>query len=533
MNIRPIPVAISIAFALAAPAAMAQSFLPGGLIVSRTVYSGVASTVTVGQSLPGGGMATNNGSFPFVFKNEVPDPSFGVTSAIYLDQWTANGGLINKLAVDASQVTSSFASKSELGLNVSTDGKSVSFMGYKSPVNALDVSNSNTAAAYDSTNLVTSTVQRAIVNVSLANGATQIIGVNAYSGNNGRAAVLANGNYYMVGNAGNGSASGTVLSQLSDNTGVQKIAANSSGNSTAVGAVIGTSGSATGYQRGFGLQQVQDPTKAPGVNYAADKSGKDDNFRGMTVFDGTLFVTKGSGSNGINTVYQVGAKGALSNGGSIDNATVSVLPGFNALSEKVAETKVNGVSNPQGNPFGLWFANSTTLFVADEGDGVRSGVTGKNTSFAGLQEWTLSGGIWSKAATFQSGLLTQASYLENSGATYDATTNWHVQTDGLRNIAGRVNANGSFTIYATTSTVSDELSHDQGADRNEIVSITIGTGSTNANTSFTMLETAAYGARFGGVALSPVPEPTSNALMLAGLAGLGLFCRRLQARAKA
>ena len=314
-----------LALGIAAPAAMAQSFQSGSLLVTRTVYAGTAGTVTIGQALPGGGRAVADGSFPNVFKNETADPSFGVTSPIFLDQFTISGGLINSRGIDSSLITSSFASKSELAINVSTDRSSVSFVGYAAPVNALDVSNSNTAQVFDPTNPVASTYARAIAQVDLKTGALQVTNINAYSGNNGRAAVLANGNYYLVGNAGNGSGNGTTLSQLSDNTGVQKIAAGTSGNTTAVGAVQGTFGSSTGYQRGFSLAQLPDQAN-PSQNYAADKTGKDDNFRGMTVFNNTLYVTKGSGSNGVDSVYQVGAAGALANGGSLGNAAINILP---------------------------------------------------------------------------------------------------------------------------------------------------------------------------------------------------------------
>ena len=42
---------------------------------------------------------------------------------------------------------------------------------------------------------------------------------------------------------------------------------------------------------------------------AVDKIGKDDNFRGMTIFDDILYYTKGSGGNGVNTVYFVDTTG--------------------------------------------------------------------------------------------------------------------------------------------------------------------------------------------------------------------------------
>jgi hypothetical protein len=514
----PFATAIAIAVGLlAASGAQAQAIPAGDLIVSRTVYAGTASTVTVGQTLPGGGTskAVADGSFPNVFKNEVPDPSFGVTSPIFIDSYTTAGSRVSSLAVNPSLAVSSFASKSELALNVSTDGRAITFMGYQAPVNTLDVSNSNTAQVFDPTNPVSSTYARAVVQLDLASGTMTSTAVNAYSGNNGRAAVLANGTYYMVGNSGNGSGNATTLSQLSDNTGVQSIAANGSGNTTAVGAVIGTYGSSTGYQRGFGLQQLPAYTSSP------DKTGKDDNFRGMTVFNNTLYVTKGSGSNGVNTVYQVGATGALAHGGTLSNATISILPGFNTTSEKVLEANAN---TPAGvtHPFGLWFANSTTMFVADEGDGIRLGQAHKSTAQAGLQEWVLSNGSWSEVAVFQKGLLDQGTYTQGLP--------WNVKTDGLRNLTGTTNGDGSFTLYATTSTVSDETTHDLGADPNQIVSITIGANSTAANTSFTVLQSAAAGERFGGVALAPsvtaVPEPQTWALMLAGLIGVGRIARR-------
>src|ERR1700685_3893465 len=71
-----------------------SQFQPGNLVVSRSVYQGTGSTVTVGEALPPNCPAGNascttaqyNGSFPDVFYNATNpsgatgDSSFGVTS---------------------------------------------------------------------------------------------------------------------------------------------------------------------------------------------------------------------------------------------------------------------------------------------------------------------------------------------------------------------------------------------------------------------------------------------------------------------
>jgi hypothetical protein len=146
-----------------------RPFAPGNLILSRSVYVGTAATVAVGQPLPpvcGAqatcGTATNNGTYPGVWNNDLADGSFGVTSPIYLDQITTGGTLVKTLAVPTTAIVTSFSSKSELALNLSTDGNYITFMGYDALVNALDVSNSNTPGVIDPTNPVGSAYYRLV-----------------------------------------------------------------------------------------------------------------------------------------------------------------------------------------------------------------------------------------------------------------------------------------------------------------------------------------------------------------------------------
>jgi hypothetical protein len=286
-------------------------FTPGNLVLSRSVYTGDRSTVLVGQVLPPvcpasantpapgacGAKATDSGAYPStdsannVFNNNKIDGSFGVTSPIFLEQLTPSGATVNSVAVPSNLIVTSFSSKSELALNLSTDGTAITFMGYVAAPNTVDVSNSNTPGVYDPTNPSGGSYFRAVVQMG-ANGAIQVTPTNAYSGNNGRAAILANGLYYMTGNSNNGTGTPT---NVVTSTGVEIATPGQAANT--VPTQVGN----------FSITQVTNP--ATGMPYAADKLGKDNNFRGLTTFNNTLYVTKGSGGNGINTVYQVGERG--------------------------------------------------------------------------------------------------------------------------------------------------------------------------------------------------------------------------------
>ena len=99
----------------------------------------------------------------------------------------------------------------------------------------------------------------------------------------------------------------------------------------------------------------------------------------------------------------------------------------------------------------------------------------------------------------------------------------------MRNLTGQVNANGTVTLYAVTSTVGSNLG-DAGADPNQLVAITDTVADTTASQAsgenFNVLGTAALGQVYRGVALAPVPLPGSVWMLLGGLGGLGAFARR-------
>jgi hypothetical protein len=110
------------------------------------------------------------------------------------------------------------------------------------------------------------------------------------------------------------------------------------------------------------------------------------------------------------------------------------------------------------------------------------------------------------AYTLQSGLGLGQPY---DVAGYPTGTNsvtglpWSPATDGLRNITGEVNSDGTATIWATTSTVSG--GGDEGADPNGLVSITDDVSATTLPTgeTFQSVLAPASGTVVRGVSFTP------------------------------
>ena len=498
------------------------ALFPGNLLISRSVYQ--AASITPGTTvLPPGctsscATATADGTYPVVFNNDAVDGSFGVTAPIYLDQVNPfSGHLVNTIAVPTSDLVTSFSSKSELALNLSTDGRYVTFMGYVAPTAALDVSNSNTPGAIDPTNPVPGAYYRVVAQLN-AQGQFQFTETNAYSGNNGRAAILSEEHgahaVYMAGNAGNGA------------------------NPQPAGVVVGTGAQILKPSREPVPELLQEPgfpTPVGSFNVTqlgdkVDKIGKDTNFRGLTILNNVVYYTKGSGSNGVNTVYFLDTTGkACPNGVGLPaaNAKLSSWP----LAYNPEELAAEGLKpynmcilkgfptalakKATSFPFGIWFANATTLYVAEEGNGENGYSTTKGEyteaaaqTGAGLQKWVFNStaGEWQLAYTLQNGLNLGKPYTVPGYPTGDnAATGlpWAPATDGLRNIDGRVNPNGTATIWAITSTVSGD--GDQGADPNKLVAITDQLGATAppASESFGTVRAATSGEVLRGISFTP------------------------------
>ena len=495
----------------------AHRLIPGDLLVSTSTYVNDPAIVAGRTVLPpgsgsAGAVAIASGDYPQVFNNDTVDPSFGVTSKLYLREISPGDWPQGVIAVPSSDLVTSFSSKSEGALNVSPNGRSVTFMGYAAPPETIDVSNSNTPGAVDPTNPVSSSYYRVAASLS-ASGRWTFTETNAYSGNNGRAAVEASAGgksyIYTAGNAGNGSnpqPDGVVLgagAQILSPSSLPE-AAQSPGEPTPVGS--------------FNITQLGDK---------ADKVGKDDNFRGLALYDNVLYYTKGSGSNGVDTIYFVDATGKACPSGTGLPAPGAPLPTASIASTLTSAglasnmcilkgfptTLAKSATDASDYPFGLWFASPTVLYVADEGAGDNTYSGGTYTAAAasataGLQKWVYSksAGQWQLAYTLRNGLNLGTPYNVRG---YPTATNpvtglpWAPATDGLRNLTGQVNRDGTVTIWAVTSTVSG--GGDQGADPNQLVSVTDRAGATSlpASERFRTVVPAAYDQVVRGVSFTP------------------------------
>jgi hypothetical protein len=521
---------------------------PDSVVISGTVFPREGVKLSVGQTLP---YATNYGStvpepapvlaqavapgqFPYIFNNDGPDGSFAVQTPIDLWDVSLWGQPLATVQVPTNEITTSFSSKSELAINLSTDGQSLSFSGYGAPAGEFDASNSNTPGTFDATNPdlqgENSTdsaggVYRVVGNLN-SDGRWTFTETNSYSGDNERADLLnsANNTFFAAGNSNNGNSS-PIDPALVDGTGAQNYAEAflpESSQNPVGGTSIVPMGS-------FNIDSL------PQYNTVKDKAGKDTNFRGLTVSNDVVYYTKGSGSNGINTVYFVDTSGKACSSTGVGlptpgatlptpgvNYPMCVLSGFNTGRAKTLTTTPPASSATTGGyPFGIWFANADTVYVADEGSGDNTYDATSNTYPnadisglaypAGLQKYTFNGTKWVLDYTLEDGLdlgqpYNVPGYPTGLNDTYGGTgLPWAPATDGLRNIAGHVNANGTVTIYATTSTVSG--SGDQGADPNKVVAITDTVGATSASTAnaekFVTIRPAISGVRYGGVAVLP------------------------------
>ena len=441
---------MALCFAVTSPA-MAQVFQPGDLVIS--VYG----------DGNGSGVVGDNQASPIVLEDVTTSGSF--VDGLTLPQTS----FVDSLGVVNSAISGEYGSSSEGSLQLSGDGHSLVIMGYGVNANAFDSATASASNIYGTQALAQTTsvqggsytaVPRVVADVS-ANGtvntSTALYGV--FNTNNPRSVATQDGSsFYIAGQGVKGD--------------------------TTQGVFLAQSGAST----------------ATAINTGTDA-------RTVSIGNGQLVVSTDSKQSGTTGTSKGSANIAVYGSGLPTGATTpTVLPGIS--NSVTISGNGNGLASGSVNlsPENFFFANSTTLYVADGGIPKQGG-----TGDGGLQKWTLLNGTWKLDYTISAGL----NLVANTGTS---------GTTGLIGLTGKVVA-GQVQLFATNAAIGD-------LDPTGLFGVTDQLSATTqaSGEAFTELMAAAPNTVIRGVAFAPtvlpVPEPEGFGMALAGFFGLALTIRR-------
>ena len=387
-------------------------------------------------------------------------------SPITLEELTTSGTVVGQLVLPQASSTSNgvtesvisgeYGSSSEGILQLSADGQSLTIAGYginATTYNAAEIGFTKTTGPYGSNALAQTTslssahnaVPRVIADIR-ANGTidTSTTLYNVDDTNNPRSVVTANGSsFYLSGQ--------------------------------------GVKGDTT-----QGLQSAADGASSATIVNASDDS------RIVEIYNGQLYVSQDSkqpSSGGTSNIATVGT--------GLPTGPANEVP-LTGISQTVAlnGTNGNGINTSAGtvhlSPESYFFANATTLYVADGGNPKQGGL-----GDGGLQKWSLVSGSWQLDYTLSTGLNLKADTTADPGSGGAGTT-------GLIGLTGVVTGN-TVQLYATNATVGD-LNQTDLYGISDALAATTATAASNE--SFTTLFTAPQHSNVRGIAFAPVaPSP--------------------------
>jgi hypothetical protein len=400
-----------------------------------------------------------------------------------------------------SAISGEYGSASEGTLQLSANGQYLTMMGYGVNPNAFNgapLSTYGTAALGQTTSLTggTSTVVPRVVALIGANGgvdtSTALTGV--FNTNNARSVATVDGSSFYVSGQGasktdptqgvfyatKGATTATPIDNSTD-TRVVSIVNNGAGNTLYV-------------------SRDQNPPGSGSQNFT--------NVSSLTIPGGGLPTS----SANVTTTHLTPPASPLSSGG--NNGSINLTAGL-----------ANGVNNARIGSFvylspeQYFFANETTLYVADSGQPKNGNANKAALGEGGLQKWTLSGGVW----TLDYDLVTGLSLVNNANDGADPTA---AGVTGLFGLTGEVVGN-SVELFATSYGL-NELSQSYLYEITDSLADTTIAQASGEN--FTTLEAAPSGTLFRGVSMAPAPEPASITVFGIGLVGAAAARRRRRAR---
>ncbi|HTY50936.1 MAG TPA: hypothetical protein VMB48_14700, partial [Steroidobacteraceae bacterium] len=480
------------------------SFTAGDLVVSVEGNGSNTAATSSGNTGSDAGSYLDNQAAPLtLYQFSLNGTSSATqTGSLLLPQTSVAGGNY--------AVSGEYGSSSEGTLQLSGNGQYLTIMGYA--VNAetynstQDLNGAGTALAQSpniSTN--TSTTQPNVARVIALIGANGSVNSttaisNVFNGNNPRSVYTQNGtSFYISGQ--------------------------------------GTAGDDTGgvfYVSGLGATTA---TPITGVDTSSSSNGSyNQDTRDVQIVNGQLTVSvdssEGSKSHDIDGIGTLGSAGSPPTG--TLNKQPTILTGLGGTSTGGAITlngsNGNSINDTNGesvylSPDNYFYANSTTLYVADTGD-PKNGSKGAGTDapgLGGLQKWSLVDGSWELDYTLSAGL-NLISYYNSS--TKSLTSDG---VSGLDGLTGEV-VNGNVELFATSYVLGD-------TDQTYLYGITDVLADTQASQvtgeDFTTLAAAPADSDFKGVAfapVAPVPLPGAAGMFLGALAGLGVLARGRRGR---
>lgn len=468
---------------LVGPAAAAQFFLPGDLVVS--VEGNGVMGAPAGTSTYRDNQAAPLSLFQFSHT--------GTSSATY-----AGALVLPQTASGANHaISGEYGSSSEGGLQLTGDGRSLVIAGYG--VNAATFNanplafGSNDPTKPGALAQSTDTAVPRVIAVIDANGHvdTSTALTNVFNQNNPRSVASADGTSFYISGQGTGS----------DQT---------------AGVFYALKGQTTA-------------TPITGDDTASVRNGPRNitqDTRAVRIFDNQLYVATDSKGGKDNARSYVGTVGTGLPTTDLNSGPV-MLPGFGNTSGTgkwtITAATTNGINSvgQQINlsPNDFFFANANTLYVTDSGAPKNDSTVTSGTSIGdgGLQKWVRNPatGQWTLEYTLAAGLNLVAN-TASSGTT------------GLLSLTGVV-IGDQVELFATNYTIGD-------TDQTYLYGITDLLGAASgAGESFTQLAAAPADSTFKGVAFAPTspaaptPEPAAWTLMLAGFGGLGALLRRRRA----